>query len=54
MGYVLAIIYYSGQVYYKQFPTVDECRGVLFQMLEDGRYKTVYRANCINLNIEDF
>lgn len=52
MSYVMAIVFFSGQVLYKQYPDLNSCRAVLLQTIDNGEYKRMRSAECINISIE--
>ena len=43
MGYVLAIVFFSGQVSYKQMPDLATCRAELLEQIDNGAYKHIDR-----------
>jgi hypothetical protein len=53
MGYVLAIVFFSGQVSYKQMPDLATCRAELLQQIDNGAYKHMHSAECVNILIEE-
>lgn len=53
MGYVMAILFLSGQSQYKQFPTLESCRAELLQAVDNGQYKTMKFAECAKIHNED-
>ena len=53
MGYVMAILFFSGQSQYKQFPTLESCRAELLQAVDSGLYRTMRFAECSKIHNED-
>ena len=53
MGYVLAIVFFSGQVSYKQMPELATCRAELLEQIDNGAYKHMHRAECVHILIEE-
>ena len=53
MGYVLAIVFFSGQVSYKQMPDLASCRAELLEQIDNGAYKYMHSAECVNILIEE-
>lgn len=53
MDYVLAIVFFSGQVSYKQMPDLATCRAELLEQIDNGAYKHMHRAECVHILIEE-
>lgn len=49
MGYILAIVYFSGQTFYKHFPDLSSCRNYLLEAVDNGNYKKMRKAECNSL-----
>lgn len=53
MSYVLAITFFAGQTFYIQYPDLESCRARLLLEIDNGNYKKMKSAECININAED-
>jgi hypothetical protein len=53
MSYVLAIVFFSGQVLYKQMPDLATCRAELLEQIDSGAYKRMQKAECVSILIEE-
>lgn len=49
MGYILSIVFFSGQTLYKQFPDLSSCRSYLLESVDNGNYKRMRTAECNSL-----
>ena len=49
MEYILSIVFFSGQVMYKQFPDLNSCRSYLLESVDNGNYKRMKKADCNSL-----
>lgn len=53
MSYVLAITFFAGQTFYIQYADLETCRARLLQEIDNGNYKRMKSAECINISNED-